>query len=93
MWNRQSVKRFWLRAYEDLRIRRLAAVMFALTWWGVLYPELCFTEGTYEQIIVVDGQEIVSEQTEYMDILSATGDEVVVRSRFLEWLEEKLKKN
>lgn len=93
MWNRQSVKRFWLKGSEDMRIRTAAAVMFALTWWGVLYPELCFTEGTYEQIIVVDGQEIVSEQTDYRDILSATGDEVVVRSRFLEWLEEKLKKD
>ena len=66
--------------------------MFALTWWGVLYPELCFTESTYEQIVVVDGEEIVSEGTDYTDILSATRGEVVVKSRLLEWLEQKFHK-
>ena len=93
MLNRHSVRRFLLNGCNDLRIRTAVMVMLALTWWGVLYPELCFTEDTYEQIIVVDGQEIVADQVDYRDILGASGDEVVVRSRLLEWLEQKFRKD
>lgn len=92
MCNGQRVRQFLLKGYNDLRIRTAVAAMLALTWWGVLYPELCFTEDTYEQIIIVDGQEIVSDQADYRDILGASGDEVVVRSRLLEWLEQKFRK-
>lgn len=28
--------------------RMLAACMFAMAWWSIFYPELCFAEGTYE---------------------------------------------
>lgn len=92
MCNRQSVRQLLIRIYRDLRIRTAAAVLSALTWWGVLYPELCFTEGTYEQIVIVDGEEIVLKEADCRDILHAAGDEVVVRSRLLEWLEEKFRK-
>lgn len=92
MWNRQRARQLLLRGYRDLRIRTAVVVMFALTWWGVLYPELCFTENTYKQIMVVDGQEIVLEETDIEDILNAAGDEVVVKSRLLEWLEQKFRK-
>ena len=92
MWNRQCLRQLLLREYRDLRIRTAAVVMFALAWWGVLYPELCFTESTYEQIMVIDGQEIVLEKTDVEDILNAAGDEVVVKSRLLEWLEQKFRK-
>lgn len=30
--------------------RMLAACMFALAWWSVFYPELCFAEGTCETV-------------------------------------------
>lgn len=92
MWDRQCVRQLLIRIYRDLRIRTAAAALFALTWWGVLYPELCFTESTYEQIVIVDGEEIVLEETDCRDILHAAGDEVVVKSRLLEWLEEKFRK-
>ncbi len=88
----RRVRQFLLMGYNDLRISTAVAAMLVLTWWGVLYPELCFTEDTYEQIIIVDGQEIVSDQADYRDILGASGDEVVVRSRLLEWLEQKFRK-
>lgn len=92
MWNRQYARQLFMRGYRDLRIRTAAAVLFALMWWGVLYPELCFTDNTYEQIVIVDGEEIVLEETDCRDLLHATGDEVVVKSRLLEWLEEKFHK-
>lgn len=92
MWDREKLKGFLQRSCYDLRLRTAAVCMAALAWWGVLYPELCFTENTCVQVIVSQGQEIVMEQTEYQEILSASGDEIVVKSRLLEWLEEKKSK-
>lgn len=92
MWNRQFVIKLLIRGYRDLRVRTAAAALSALMWWGLLYPELCFTENTYEQIIVVDGVEVILEETDYRDLLEASDDEIVFRSRLLEWLEEKFHK-
>jgi len=32
------------------RTKALAVCMFAVAWWGVFYPELCFTEETCEAV-------------------------------------------
>lgn len=88
MWNRQNIEKVLLRAYYDLRLRAAAVGLFAFAWWGLLYPELCFTENTCEQVIIVDGEEIEANLTDYRDILGAAGDEIVVKSRLLEWLEQ-----
>lgn len=90
MWNRQIIKQIALRAYFDIRLRTAALSVFALTWWGILYPELCFSDNTYAQVDVVDGQEIETEQSDYRDILNATGDEIVIKSRLFEWIEQKI---
>lgn len=92
MWSRESLKVCLRRSSYDMRLRTAAVSMIALAWWGVLYPELCFTENTCVQVIVSHGQEIVMDQTDYQEILSASGDEIVVKSRFLEWLKEKKSK-
>ncbi|MCM1123138.1 MAG: hypothetical protein NC416_11190 [Eubacterium sp.] len=90
--NRESLKIFVKKGYCDLRVRTAAVSIMAFAWWGLLYPELCFTENTCIQVIVSQGQEIVSEQIDCREILSASGDEIVIRSRFMEWLEEKKSK-
>ena len=36
------------------KVRTLAVSVFALAWWGILYPELCFTEDTFEQVVTVE---------------------------------------
>ena len=90
MWNRQIIKQIALRAYFDVRLRMAAVSVFALTWWGILYPELCFSDNTYAQVDVVDGQEIETEQSDYRDILNASGDEIVIKSRLFEWIEQKI---
>ena len=92
MWSRTIIKQIALRAYFDMRIRTAAVAVFALTWWGILYPELCFTDSTYSQIDAVDGQEIEAEQPDYRDILNASSDEIVIKSRLLEWIEQKISK-
>ena len=89
MIDRQIIKQILQKAYRDVRLRTAAAGVFALVWWSVLYPELCFTDSTYTQIIVMDGQEIEAEQPDCRDVLNAAGDEIVIKSRLLEWLEEK----
>ena len=92
MIDRQNIKQILLKASGNARLRTAAAGVMALTWWGLLYPELCFTDNTCTQITVTDGQEIEAGQADYRDILDATGDEIIVKSRLWEWLEEKVSK-
>lgn len=92
MIDRQNIQQVLLKVYRDARLRTAAAGVMALAWWGLLYPELCFTDSTCAQITVTDGQEIEAGQADYRDVLNATGDEIVVGSRLLEWLQEKMGK-
>jgi hypothetical protein len=62
----------------------------ALCWWGVLYPELCFPEETWQTVEKEDEPEFAAG-TSCADLLKAQGDDVVVKSRLAEWLEEYLK--
>lgn len=77
------------QVYENVRVRTAVLIVFALAWWGILYPELCFTENTFRKIVVEDGEEKPAEEAEYREIMDAVGDEVVIGSRILEWLEER----
>ena len=92
MWNKQAIKRIILRVYSDLRLQVAAVGVFVFVWWGILYPELCFTDNTYKQVIIVDGEEIEGTQSDYRDVLGASGEQIVIKSRLLEWIEQKIKK-
>ena len=92
MWNKQTLKQIMLRIYRDVRIHMAAAGLFAFVWWGFLYPELCFTENTYEQVSIVDGEAAEAEQTGYQGVLGASGHQIIVKSRLWEWLEQKINK-
>lgn len=67
--------------------KRLAACLFAAVWWGIFYPELCFTEETCETLVQGDG---MTEEIGAAEIWRASGEEIVISSRFLEWCEENL---
>lgn len=73
---------------SQMRLQALVTGIFALAWWGILYPELCFTQDTCQQIVIENGEEKVVEETDYRDILAAGEDEIVIKSRLVEWLEE-----
>lgn len=88
MWKRNTIKQMIRKGYCDIRLRAAATGIFALVWWGILYPELCFTEDTFQKVIVADGREQAVDKADYRDILDAAGDEIVIRSRLLEWLEQ-----
>ena len=70
------------------RFKGILLVFFAFAWWGLLYPELCFTEDSFRQVIVEDGEVITVKEACYREILDAEGDDIVIESRLLEWLEE-----
>lgn len=73
---------------SQMRLRALVTGIFALAWWGILYPELCFTQDTCQQIVIENGEEKVVAEADYRDILAADEDEIVIKSRLMEWLEE-----
>lgn len=88
--------------------KRLAACMFAAAWWGIFYPELCFSEDTCAVVRTEEtqeengsaqeengearerkkGRQSCPEEMEAADIWQASGDRIVIRSRFWEWCEE-----
>lgn len=88
MWNRQTIRQMIWKGYCDLRLRAAFTVIVALAWWGVLYPELCFTKDTFQKVTVTEDGKSVSEKADYREIMDASGDDIVIRSRLLEWLEE-----
>jgi len=74
--------------------KTLAACLFAAVWWGIFYPELCFTEETCEAVRTDETQaDGMPEEIGALEIWCASGDEIVISSRFLEWLEENLSAN
>lgn len=71
--------------------KTLAACLFAAVWWGIFYPELCFTEETCEAVAaderLADG---IPGQVGAAEVWRASEEEIVISSRFLEWFEENL---
>lgn len=43
------------------KIRMLAVCMFAMAWWSVFYPELCFTEETCEMVQTVETEKMAGQ--------------------------------
>ena len=101
MWNKARIEQILWKGYYNLKIRAWMTVAFAASWWGILYPELCFTEATCQAVVIEEcavdedqqddmcikdkSKEDLSQPT-YREMLETTGDEVVVKSRFLEWM-------
>lgn len=64
----------------------IAAGALALIWWGVLYPELCFPQDTYDIICEEEG-EIPADES-YCRLLWADEEQIVIKSRLWEWIEQ-----
>ena len=101
MWNKARIEKILWKGYYNLKIRAWMTVAFAASWWGILYPELCFTEATCQAVVIEEcavaedqqddmckkkTQQEDLRQPTYREMLETTGDEVVVKSRFLEWM-------
>lgn len=71
--------------------KTLAVCLFAAVWWGIFYPELCFTEETCKVVTPNETREdSMQGKIEAAEVWDASGDEIVISSRFLEWCEENL---
>lgn len=74
--------------------KSLAACVFAAAWWGIFYPELCFSDGTCAAVQTENIQnENGQSQPKEIDaaaVWRASGDEIVIGSRLWEWCEENL---
>ena len=79
IWKRTEQRITWGGKESVLRAAGLLAG--ALVWWCVLYPELCFPQDTYE---AAGGM----EEENFQSLLQAEGEQVIVKSRLLEWLEQ-----
>jgi len=71
-----------------LRAAGLLAGIFAFVWWCVFYPELCFPQDTYEAVYEGDADNAGTAEENCRRLLQADKEQVIVKSRLLEWLEQ-----
>lgn len=65
----------------------IAAGVFAFVWWGVLYPELCFPQDTYDIMYEME-EEGISGDDMWRQLLRADGEQIIVTSRLLQWIKQ-----
>ena len=65
----------------------IAAGVFAFVWWGVLYPELCFPQDTFDIVYEMEEEEI-SEDDMCRRLLWADEEQIIVSSRLLQWIKQ-----
>lgn len=85
--------------------KSLTACVFAAVWWGIFYPELCFSEETCALVRTENAQDESRETQSQAEhwwnrsgleeidaaaVWRASGDEIKIRSRLWEWCEENL---
>ena len=58
-------------------------IVVGVMWWGLVYPELCFMEGTYE-LAAVTAADVLEGQISVEDL-----EEIENREDFEEWKELK----
>lgn len=75
--------------FSELRMKfaGIAAGAFACVWWAVLYPELCFPEDTYDIIYEMEEEDISGDESRHQ-LLRADEEQIVIRSRLLEWIKQ-----
>lgn len=73
-----------------IKIRIITALCAALSWWGLLYPELTLTPDTVRPVYEDANGEILSDSPEwgsgdslYLELLGTNRDNIRFRSRLL----------
>ena len=74
--------------YEALRI--LIGEAGGHNWWCVLYPNLCFVDAVYGVVEDEEKEKLenVLTEEEYQSILEVPEENVTVKFRFLDWIQE-----
>lgn len=79
------------------QLRSLALLIFVgIMWWGLIYPELCFVEGTYEKAAGISAElfgrqgqkaeEKTEEKTDeeaFFELLEAEPDRMIIKSKIM----------
>lgn len=65
----------------------IAAGALAFVWWGVLYPELCFPQDTYDIMYEME-EEGISGEDMCRRLLGADEEQIIVTSRLLQWIKQ-----
>lgn len=74
--------------YEALRI--LIGEAGGHNWWCVLYPNLCFVDAVYGVVEDAEKEKLenVLTEEEYQSILEVPEENVSVKCRFLDWIQD-----
>ena len=65
----------------------IAMGTLAFVWWGVLYPELCFPQDTYDIMYEME-EEGISGEDMCRRLLGADEKQIIVTSRLLQWIKQ-----
>ncbi len=62
-------------------------------WWGLVYPELCFMEGTYEiaaepAVSISAEQETLTDEDAFKELLEAGPEKIIVKSKIMRKLSQ-----
>lgn len=78
-----------LNIFSRLRkmLTGIAAGTLVFIWWGVLYPELCFPQDTYDIMYEMEEKEIFEDDM-CRQLLGADKEQIVVTSRLLQWIKQ-----
>ena len=68
---------------ENIKQGILVCIM-TFAFWGMLYPQFSFVEECYEC-----ANEVKNPREDFLEILDADPGEVVIKSKFLELLQQK----
>lgn len=77
------------RKHLKQQIVGLLAGIFAFVWWCVFYPELCFPQDVYEAVYETESELAEEAEENCRGLLQAEEEQVIVKSRLLEWLERR----
>ncbi|MDE6607224.1 MAG: hypothetical protein K2K54_05645 [Lachnospiraceae bacterium] len=67
-------------------------IFVGIMWWGLIYPELCFVEGTYERAAGISAElfgwqeENTGEKTDeeaFFELLEAGPDRIIIKSKIM----------
>lgn len=67
-------------------------IFVGIMWWGLIYPELCFVEGTYEKAAGISAElfgmqgEDTDEKTDeeaFFELLEAGPDRIIIKSKIM----------
>lgn len=76
------------------QIRSFGLLIFAgIMWWGLVYPELCFMEGTYEiatdtAVGVLAEQKGLSDEEALKELMEAGPEKLIVKSKIMRKLSQ-----